>query len=287
MESAPAIGDRDPYRLSGVESANRSRLIYDLGGHDGQDTEFYLKRGFDVVCVEANPVLADVIRRKFPSEIDSGRLVVVEAAIAAHAGKGVFYKFEKDVFSTISPDWQSRNTSMGSKFETIEVQYVTLKDLIERLGSPYYMKIDIEGADMICIDALSALAKPQYLSIEVEKHDMSRFLADTSKLRDLGYSEFQLVQQEHVPFHSPPSPAREGIDVKHRFRFGASGLFGKDLPEDRWLTYDALVSAYEPIVRQHGRFGDYGLGRTWTARQLLRLVRLYPGWHDLHCRLGS
>lgn len=263
------------------------RLIYDLGGHNGQDTEFYLKRGFNVICVEANPSLAEVIRRKFADEIKDGRLIVVEAAIAEQTGRGVFYKFEKDVFGTTSPDWQSRNTSMGGKFESIEVPYITLAELVGKFGAPYYMKIDIEGADMICIDALSTLPKPQYLSIEVEKHDLEHFLSDTAKLRDLGYTEFQLVQQEHVPLHTPPSPAREGVDVKHRFDFGASGLFGKDLPQDRWLSYDELISAYEPIVRQHSRFGDYGLGRTWIARQLLRLVRLYPGWHDLHCRRSS
>ena len=47
-------------------------LIYDLGMHVGQDTEFYLKKGFRVVAVEANPILAELGASRFQSEIDVG-----------------------------------------------------------------------------------------------------------------------------------------------------------------------------------------------------------------------
>ena len=33
--------------------SNVTNLIYDLGSHNGQDSEFYLKKGFTVVAVEA------------------------------------------------------------------------------------------------------------------------------------------------------------------------------------------------------------------------------------------
>jgi hypothetical protein len=36
----------------------RPDLIYDVGLHLGEDSEFYLKKGFNVVAVEANPVNA-------------------------------------------------------------------------------------------------------------------------------------------------------------------------------------------------------------------------------------
>lgn len=32
-------------------------LIFDLGMHHGHDSEYYLKKGFQVVAVEANPLL--------------------------------------------------------------------------------------------------------------------------------------------------------------------------------------------------------------------------------------
>lgn len=50
----------------------RPNLIIDVGMHNGQDTAFYLAKGFDVVALEANPVLVDAARIRFASEIESG-----------------------------------------------------------------------------------------------------------------------------------------------------------------------------------------------------------------------
>ena len=33
------------------------RLIYDVGMHNGDDTAYYLRRGFRVVAIEPNPAL--------------------------------------------------------------------------------------------------------------------------------------------------------------------------------------------------------------------------------------
>ena len=40
-------------------------LIYDVGMHDGDDTAYYLDKGFQVVAVEANPVLVQSGRERF------------------------------------------------------------------------------------------------------------------------------------------------------------------------------------------------------------------------------
>lgn len=269
---------------------NRSearKMIFDFGGHVGQDTDYYLKLGFRVVTVEPNPELAARLRNRFREQIVSGALSVVEAAIAEKPGTGSFFKFEKSVFGTISPDWTARNTQMGAKFEEIQVEYMTVAQLFDQFGCPYYMKLDIEGADIICVEALRHLPKPSFLSVEVEKHDFAKFSSDVTLIHDLGYESFQLVQQETVPFNKIPHPPREGRPVSHRFPFGASGMFGRDLAEDRWISFEALLRSYEPIVAKHAKYGDFGLGKAWLPRQLLRVLRLYPGWHDLHCRFGA
>jgi len=30
-------------------------LIYDVGDHKGEDTEFYLKKGFSVIAIDSSP----------------------------------------------------------------------------------------------------------------------------------------------------------------------------------------------------------------------------------------
>lgn len=258
--------------------------VFDIGAHVGQDTEFYLKRGFHVVAVEAHPGLAAGLRQRFAAQLANGQLSLVEAAIADRRGKGDFFNFGDSVFGTLSTDWADRNAQMGLQGEKISVAFTTLADIYEQFGVPHYIKIDVEGADAMCITALQSLQPPEFLSIEAEKHDIDEFIAQAKALAALGYQRFQTVQQELVPFQRVPDPPREGAAARHRFPFGSSGLFGRELPEADWASLDETIENYRPIVRSHARFGDYGLGKRWLPRQVLRVVRLYPGWHDLHAR---
>lgn len=55
---------------SGAESVTdlKPNLIYDVGLHRGEDTDFYLKKGFHVVALEANPelvVLQDSLQGRY------------------------------------------------------------------------------------------------------------------------------------------------------------------------------------------------------------------------------
>src|SRR5260370_42593606 len=56
-------------------------LIYDVGMHEGEDTDFYLKKGFRVIGFEADPDLIERCRNRFSREIGEGRLTLVEGAI--------------------------------------------------------------------------------------------------------------------------------------------------------------------------------------------------------------
>lgn len=69
-----------------VES--HKNLIYDVGMHQGQDTDFYLKKGFDVVSFEANPSNAEICRKRFAHAIAAKRLTIVEGAIVENAKSG-------------------------------------------------------------------------------------------------------------------------------------------------------------------------------------------------------
>lgn len=46
-------------------------LVYDVGMNRGEDTEFYLKKGYRVVGFEADPLLVDQCRKRFAAELSS------------------------------------------------------------------------------------------------------------------------------------------------------------------------------------------------------------------------
>lgn len=60
----------------------RDDLIYDVGMHTGEDTEFYLRKGFRVVGIEANAQLCEECAHKFSAAIGSGQLQIIKKAIS-------------------------------------------------------------------------------------------------------------------------------------------------------------------------------------------------------------
>lgn len=66
-------------------------LIFDIGLHRGQDTRFYLDKGFRVVALDANPGLCAAARQSFAAELALGQLHIVEAAFHARAGESVTF----------------------------------------------------------------------------------------------------------------------------------------------------------------------------------------------------
>jgi FkbM family methyltransferase len=223
------------------------QLIYDVGAHVGEDTEFYLKKGFKVVAVEANPVLAENLRKKFKSNIADGSLVVVSSAIAETAGEVNFYTNERSEWGTVRPGFVERNSHMGSPSKSITVRAVSFPEVLREHGVPYYLKIDIEGADLICLEGLKQNAeKPRFVSIESEKRTWRALLYEFKLLQTLGYSKFKIVDQAQISRQRPPAPPAEGRYVDHRFELGSSGLFGEELP-GQWLTMRQAIWRYRLI----------------------------------------
>lgn len=274
-------------------------LIYDVGMHRGEDTDFYLKKGFRVVAFEADPDLVRQCRERFGVALQSNQLVIVEGAIvddemAARSGTvGFFRNLDNSVWGTISRDWKTRNDGFGTRSESIEVPAVSFTECLERFGVPYYLKVDIEGADLICVSALQAFrARPSYVSIESEKVSFAALRAEIDLLQRLGYNQFQAVPQTEVPRQEPPNPAREGAYVDHRFERGASGLFGAELA-GAWESSKEIVALYRRIFWGYRIFGDQSrFMRTRVGRRLHRWLsqrsgRQIPGWYDTHAKHES
>ena len=99
-------------------------LVFDVGLHKGEDTEFYLEKGFRVVAFEADPDLAAHCRERFAAQLREGRLVIVEGAIVAttpgiDAPRTVtFYKnLDKSVWGTTQAAWADRNARLGTRVQ--------------------------------------------------------------------------------------------------------------------------------------------------------------------------
>jgi FkbM family methyltransferase len=234
-------------------------LIYDVGLHDGQDSEFYLLKGFSVVAIEANPLLAAAARKRFESFISSGQLKILNIGISEVQEESLPFYVNKT-----NTQWSSFDINIGSRglgSDIIEVQTTTLDKVLLEHGIPYYLKIDIEGMDLTAIKSLSSIkTKPLYISAENGQSAM------IDELIRQGYCAFQYINQKHIPGTKHSNPSLEGLSIDYSFLEGASGEFGKDLSGD-WLAPSRM---YE-ISRQY-----------WDNPLRDDSV---DGWYDIHAKL--
>ncbi|MFT5604845.1 MAG: hypothetical protein ACI9G5_001808 [Paracoccaceae bacterium] len=232
--------------------------------------------------------------------MESGQLVVVEGAIVdkqALAGGDKTIRFYKNidvsVWGTVAESWAQRNELLGTSNNIIEVPMVDFSACLQEFGIPHYLKIDIEGMDRACLEALLEFErKPDYVSIESEKVSFAKLLLELDLLSQLGYTKFKVVQQSGIARQKEPKPAREGDYVGYRFQEGASGLFGEDVP-GRWVGLQKNINMYKSIFLQYKLFGDYALlRRNIFTRTLIngmqRMLRTpLPGWYDTHAKHSS
>jgi FkbM family methyltransferase len=238
-------------------------LIFDIGLHNGDDTNFYLRKGFDVVAVDANPDLICSSRERFKNEILENRLTLIHGAITDfNAGAVPFY------INAGHTDWSSvfkevAARQISDQIKTISVPALRLSDIIGSYGTPFYLKIDIEGGDRAALLQLATTAhRPKYISVEA--HDVA-YLA---KLREMGYDRFKIINQATYWVYRLPSPPLVGDYVEHSFSIHQSGPFGEETP-GQWVGYQDVDALFLDLQR---------LGASYP-----HLFHDY--WYDFHATL--
>ena len=260
-----------------MEHAVERDLIYDLGMHDGQDTEFYLKKGFRVVALEANPALVSFARKRFADAIATGQLIIVDRAVITNSKTLNFYvNLKTSKWSSIHLHWGKRG---GKGFEKITVQGVTIQEIAAEHGVPDYMKVDIEGADGTALDQVARLdLLPAFVSVEGgwPKH-LNAFKA-------MGYDRFALINQATVPNIGQIKPPLEGQAADHAYPMGASGPFGREAAVT-WMTFDEIMANREAFKALMQKISDDAGGD--QAKILAERQRRSIGWYDVHATTQS
>lgn len=242
-------------------------LIYDIGMHVGQDTEFYLKKGFRVVAVDANPLMIEEAEKKFSSYLESGQLKLLNLGVVEKPTreKLTFYVNERCTeWSSFVPEIAGRD---GGECRAIQVPCSTMEEIITEHGKPYYVKIDIEGFDHIAIAGLNkSCYKPLYVSVE------NGHMGMVNSLTKMGYTKFKYVQQNNVAEIRLPFPPLEGDYVEHTFPAGASGPFGEETTGE-WKNADEIKQE---------------IARVWDPEGFKKNPEHkdeIDGWFDLHAKL--
>lgn len=268
----------------------KENLIFDVGMCDGTDTEHYLKKGYQVVAVEADPVLVAKAEKRFRKFIDSGRLVIVNCGIAKEKGVADFY------INEVYPIWNSFEERIAARdnlpYHKIPIECVTFDEVLKKFGVPYYLKIDIEGQDKYCINALEKHNLPKYISFEADNEGNTEML---DSVYELGFRKFKCINQNNflpisIPylFSFPEQNMRrkDVLYIKTRYgknvilralrklksreivesllspsqylthEVGSSGPFGEETTGE-WLTFDEVKALYLAAYQSYTQYKNH------------------------------
>ena len=179
-----------------------SDLVFDVGYHAGRDTALFLRKGMRVRAVEADAdTIASTaarhpaIRAALRESKHSSRLEVLNVAISNSSGGTItFYALRSaPQLSSIHPSTCAAKGGGGCITKTVRT--ATCADLIRTHGTPILLKIDIEGADRLCLSSLWKLQEagiplPTYVAIEDN--------GALDLLVSLGYTGFKLVSGREI-----------------------------------------------------------------------------------------
>jgi len=244
------------------EFGRNDQLIVDLGMNDGSDTFFYLKKDFNVVAVEANPLLARQVESLLGRFVRADRLRIINKGVTDSASDDhldFYINHKRSEWSSFVRDIGCRD---GTPFSVARIAMIPIKELFREFGTPYYLKIDIEGFDQRIVNALSDLPlRPRFISVE------EAGVGIVDALHRIGANDFKLVSQKNIPAIQLPFPAREGRHCRHYFVGGSSGPFGEETPGE-WQPYDRFRSFYLSSVRDEQD----------------KMVGDSSDWFDIHAR---
>jgi len=256
-----------------------NNTIFDFGFYDGADSRTCLEQGFCVLGVEADPYLVQRAVNDFAGWLYTGQLQLANVAVSP--GKTSVWK--QFYVNKCNREWNSFYNTTACRSCTpphslsadaciaVPVMSVTCFDILRQFGSTQYLKLDIEGAESGCFEALASpnatAFLPQFLSAEITQLDY------LDALYQIGYRSFKLVRQDLL--HSGTAS-----------RSGPWGTYALDCRSGlAWRTYEEARLEFQSILAKPFAQHDPCPGGICGIHDTGCKDRAYM-WYDVHVTWG-
>ncbi|MEX0448362.1 FkbM family methyltransferase [Spiribacter sp. 221] len=186
-----------PWRQPGLRRFYRPFVepgapVFDIGAHLGDRSLAFAALGGQVIAMEPQPGLRRLLAwrlRRYPAA-----RVLAQAVGESRGTARLAMSDRHPTLATLNRQWRQEIGRTNAGFagvqweREVEVEVMTLDDLIDRFGVPAFCKIDVEGAEEGVLAGLSAPLPA--LSFEYVSGSEARALACLERLRGLADYRF-------------------------------------------------------------------------------------------------
>lgn len=156
-------GEKDYHFYKQLLGTNND-LIFDIGANVGEKAAVFKRLAKKVACFEPSPNSLKILKSRFAFS----NVSIFPVAISNTRSTSLLYVVKgRETFNSVS-NKQLRSVIQPlvnpDNISTINVQTETLDNIIQQLGLPQYIKIDVEGNEK---EVITGLSKPvKFLSFE-------------------------------------------------------------------------------------------------------------------------
>ena len=200
------------------------KIIYDLGASTGDNIPYYLLKSDLVVAIEANENSCNIIKKKFSSQINEGRLIVENCIVSdSSEEKDIFYIHKNN---HLLGQFPKPSLDMINNFKIISLIKKDIVELINTYGKAFYIKIDLEKFDNVILKRiLDQKQIPNYISAETTNNHVINIFTENEF-----YKSFKIVEGDTIGFLYKDFKFNVNNEkVKYSFPHNSAGPFGNDI----------------------------------------------------------
>ncbi len=133
-------------------------LCFDIGAHLGNRVDAFASLGAKVIAVEPQPLCLEYLKQRFGNRSE---VKIIPKAVGAAPGKATLHisQLAPTVSTLANKEWRSelqqRSNIQVDWEDQLEVELITLDQLIELYGMPVFCKIDVEDYEAEVLKGLS------------------------------------------------------------------------------------------------------------------------------------
>jgi FkbM family methyltransferase len=179
----------------------RGDLVFDIGAHVGDRVASFRRLGARVVAVEPQPAMVKVLKLFYGREAD----VAIEAAAVGRSTGTISLMINADNPTVSTASRAFVNAARGASgweaqrwSRSIQVPVTTLDSLIDKYGTPAFIKIDVEGFEEEALQGLAHAVKALSFEFTTIQRDVA--LACIERCIALGYARFNAALGESQTF---------------------------------------------------------------------------------------